>query len=109
LRHWSFSGINKHNRAIGHSKNSFNFTTKIGMSWGVNDINFDALPLDRNVFRKYRNAAFSLKVARIEYAFFFKLACSELAALTKKAVNKRCLAVINVRDYCHVANSVSSR
>ena len=39
LWHWAILGINDQQYTINHRHHTLNFTTEIGVTWGVNDVN----------------------------------------------------------------------
>ena len=74
LREGAFRGIDKENDAIDHGQASFNFTTKVSVSGGVDDVNDHATfepkllssgtaIVDRSVLGENRNALFAFKIA----------------------------------------------
>ena len=74
------------------------------MSRGVDDVDFCAFVVYCRVFGKYGNAAFTLDVVAVHYAFGNHFVCAEDTVLFQQLVHKRRLAVVNVRDNCNVSN-----
>ena len=50
LRHRTFEGINQQQAAIGHVEHTLYLATEIRVSWSVDDIDFNAFPIDTDVF-----------------------------------------------------------
>ena len=74
LRERPFRGVDKQNDAIDHGQTSFNFTTEVSVSGGVDNVNDHATfepkllsggtaIVDRSVLGENRNALFAFKIA----------------------------------------------
>jgi hypothetical protein len=75
------------------------------VSGSIDNIDLHACIKHGRVFRKNRDSALALQIARVHDAFGHSLVVSEGATLAKHGVNERGLAVIHVRNNGDVANT----
>ena len=66
LGHRSFKCIHQQQYTIGHVQNTLYFTTEIGVTRGVDDIDFGALPLNTHVFGQNGDTALTLQIVVIK-------------------------------------------
>ena len=78
------------------------------MARRVDDVDLDALVVNRSVFRQDGDATLSLDVARVHDALFDHLVFAECARLLEHLVDQRSLAVVDVRDDRNVAQIVTN-
>ena len=69
------------------------------MAGGVDDVYFNAVVHTGGILRKDSNSALALEVVVVHNAVVYYLIFAERAALLEHFVDKRCLSVVNVRDY----------
>ena len=69
----------------------------------VDNVYLNAVVHKACVFGKNRDSALAFNVVRIHNALFNLLIFAENAALLKHCVNKRCLAVVNMRYYGNIS------
>ena len=67
LWHRAFKSVNQQQASVGHVQHAFYLTAKVGVSRGVDDVDFDVFVVDGNVFRKDRDSAFALQVVVIQH------------------------------------------
>ena len=104
LRHWPFGGVDEQQSAVGHFQHTFDFATKVGVAWCVNDIDFDTFVGQRNVLCENGNSTFFFDISRIKNAFALQLRFPKLTALTKKAIDQSRFPVIDVGNNDDVSN-----
>ena len=104
LRQHAFSGIDQHDGAIDHVQDPFDFATEVGVARGVDDVDAGIFPHHRGALGENGDAAFALQIIAIERAFGDVLVVAESAGLLQKLVNKRGLAMIDVRDDGDIAD-----
>ena len=104
LRHRAFGGINQQDNTVNHRQDAFDFTTEIGVAGGVNDVDPRAFPFDACAFRQNGDAAFAFDVVAVHRAFCGGFVFTIHTGLFQKFIDKRCLAVVNVRDDRDIAD-----
>src|SRR5216684_2993015 len=62
LRHGAFDGVDQQDAAIGHVEHALDLAAKVGMSGGVDNVNFDAAIDDGGILRQDSDAALALLV-----------------------------------------------
>ena len=81
LRHGSLGGVHQKDYAVHHFENALHLAAEIGVTGGVNDVDFDVLIVYRRVFGKNGDAALALQVSRVHHAGHCFLIIPENAAL----------------------------
>ena len=66
LRHGPFEGVHDEQNGVGHLQHALHFATEVGVTGGVEDVDFDTLPVGAHVFGQDGDAAFALEVVVIE-------------------------------------------
>ena len=103
LRHRPLECIHEEQDAVHHVQDAFHLAAEIRVTWCIHDVDLDAVVENRRVFRKNRNAALALNVARVHHALADLLVQAEHMTLTQHRVDQRRLAVVNVCDDRNVA------
>ena len=98
--------IDNQKDAVHHLHDAFDFAAEIGMARCVHDVDPVTVPVKGCVLGANRNSLFALQIHRIHDAFGQFLIGSKRARLPQQLIDKRSLAVINVRDDGNVANLV---
>ena len=107
LRHGALEGVDQQQHAVDHFENTLHLAAKVGMSGGVDNVDFDALVKDRRIFGQNRDAALTLKVVGIHNALRHHLVFAEYAALLEHFVDQRGFAVVNVGNDGDIAQFFS--
>ena len=81
LWHGTFKSVNKKNHSIDHLKDTFYFSTEIGMSRSVNDIDLCIFINNCSIFGKNGNSTFTFDIVGIHYSFGYFLIFTENTAL----------------------------
>ena len=103
LRHAAFYCVYKQQNAVYHRQDTFHFAAEIGVSRGVDNVDFRAVVVNCRVLCKYGNSAFSFDIVAVHNAFGNDLVGSKNTVLFKQLVYKRCFAVVYVGDDCNVS------
>ena len=108
LRHRPFSGIDQHQRPVGHSQHALDLAAEIGVAGRVDDVDLHALIRDGDVLGEDRDAPLALQVVGVEDLLADQLRVAIPAALPQHAIDKRRLAVVNVGDNGDVSHVLPS-
>ncbi len=104
LRHDAFRRVDEQDDTLHHLEDPLDLAAEVGVSGGVDDVEFDPGVFDRRVFCKDRNASFPLERVRVHRAGLGVLAFAIDAALAEHGVHQRRLAVVDVSDDRDVAD-----
>ena len=99
----TFRRIHEQNGSACHGQGAFDLSAKVGMAWGVNDVDLDSLPGDGAVFGSNCDAALAFEVPVIHNAVGNFLVGSENATLFKKRIHKGGLTVVDMGYNSHIA------
>jgi len=103
LRHRTFGGIDEDEATVSHTEDAFDFPAEVGVTGRVDDIDFDPLKRDGNVFGKNGDAPFPFKIVGVENLLSGQLGIPELSALPEHTIDERSFAVIDVSDNGNVS------
>ena len=106
LRHGSFEGVHDEQDGIRHLQYALDFTAKVSVTRGVEDVDLDALPVSAHVFGQDGDPAFALEVVVVQDQFTGFLAGIDGLALVDDVVDQGGFAVVNVGDDGDVSNAV---
>ena len=106
LRHGALSCVYQQQRAIGHLEHALHLATKVGVSRGVNDVNFDALVANGDVLSQDGDATLALLIVGVEDALLYLLVFAEGARCAQHLVYKGGLAMVDVRDDGNIADGL---
>ena len=81
LWHGTFKSVNQKDHSVDHLKDTFYFSTEIGMSRSVNDIDLCIFINNCSVFGKNGNSTFTFDIVGIHYSFGYFLIFTENTAL----------------------------
>ena len=98
LRHHAFGGIDQQQHALHHLQHALDLTAEIGVARRVDDVELDAVVLDRRVLRQDRDATFLFERIRVHGSRFGVLAFAIEPALTEHRIDESRLAVVDVGD-----------
>ena len=62
-------GIYQQQHSVTHIEHSLNLATKVGVTWGVDDVDFVVFVYYRYILREDGDTALSLKVVIVQYKF----------------------------------------
>ena len=103
LRHGALSGVDEQDDAVDHLEDTLHLAAEVGVARRVDDVDLGIAIVDGGVLRKDGNAALTLKVVGVHHAIHDLLIFTVDAALLEHLVDKRSLAVVDVRDNGDVA------
>ena len=98
LRHRTLGRVNEQDNAVDHLEYTLDLAAEIGVSRGVDDVYFRIAVLHGGIFRHDGDPALALKVVGVHDSLDYLLIFAVNAALLEHLVDKRGLAVVNVRD-----------
>ena len=75
------SFINQKKNAISHGQYALHFTTEIGVTGCVHDVNMIAIPIQGCIFRKNRNTTFFFNITRVHHALIHCLVSRKRTSL----------------------------
>ena len=104
LRHRALGGVHQQNNAVDHLQNPFHLAAEVGMTRGIDDIDFIVFILNGCIFGKNSNAAFPLQVTGVHNAVNHCLIFTVNAALFQHLVDQSGFAVVNVGDNCNISD-----
>src|SRR5207249_8368960 len=85
------------------------FGCGIGMTWRTDDLDPITVPLEGRVLGANRNSFLTLEIHRIHHALFNLLIGTKRARLAQQLIDKRRLAVIDVRNDGDITDLIHSR
>ena len=103
LRHGALSGIDEQDNAVDHLEDTLDLSAEVGVARGIDNVDLGVAVADGGVLGKDGDAALALKVVGVHDAVDDLLIFTVDAALLEHLVDKRGLAVVDVRDNGDVA------
>jgi hypothetical protein len=103
LRHRAFKSINEKANAIRHFQNPFHLTTEVGVTRGINYINFYTLVSYRCVLAEDRDPSLALQVIAIHDQVTGFLVIPENLCGVQDLVYQGSLTVVNVGNDCDIS------
>ncbi|MNS88971.1 hypothetical protein D3C72_1229650 [compost metagenome] len=107
LRHRTFNGVNQQQHAVNHGQHALDFTTEVGVTRGVDDVDVRAFVFNGTVLGQNRDAAFFFQIVRVHDPFGQRLVFAEGAGLAQQLVDQGCFTVVHVGDDGDVAQGAS--
>jgi hypothetical protein len=99
----TFGGINDKEDAIDHAEDAFDFSTEIGVAWGIDNVNADIVIFEGGVFGFDGDTPFPLEVHGVHHAFGDNLVGAEGTCLAEELIHESGLAVIDVGNDCNIS------
>ena len=103
LRHRAFGRVNKQDNAVYHLEYTLDLAAEVRVSRRVNYVYFRIAVLHGGVLCHYCDSALALKVVRVHDSLNYLLIFAVNTALLEHLIDKRCLAVVNVRNYRNIS------
>ena len=103
LGHRPLGGIHQHHHPIDHGQDPLDLAAEIGVTGSIDDIDADALPLDRGALGQNGDAALFFQIVGIHHALSHQLILAEGSRLPQHGVHQGGLAVVDVSDNGDVA------
>ena len=104
LRHRAFEGVYQQNTSVGHVQDTFHFSTEVGVSRSIDNVDFRTVVIDGNVFGKDSDTSFPFQVVVIQYQFTVGLVVAEQVSRQHHLVHERGFPVVNVSNNGNVSN-----
>ena len=86
---------------------ALDLAAKVSVAWRIDNVDLGILVMNRRVLGQNRNAALFFKIVRVHDAIGNSLVRAEGAGLAEHGIDKRGLAVVDVRDDGDVANGLA--
>ena len=87
LRHRAFSSIHQQYHAVDHAQYAFDFTTEVGVTRGIDDVDVHAVVFNSGVLGKNRDATFLFQIVGVHDALNQLLVSGKGAGLAQQLVN----------------------
>ncbi len=82
LGHGAFKGVDQQQYAVGHVQNALDLTAKVGVAWGVNDVDLNVLVPNADILGENGDTALTLQIVVVQNQFpRFLVAAEELAVV----------------------------
>ena len=94
----SLRGVHEQQDGVDHQQGPLDLATEVGVTGGVDDVEPDALVVDRRLLGEDRDPLLALEVAGIHDPIDDGLVRAERAGLAQKRIDQRGLAVVDVGD-----------
>ena len=107
MRHGAFDSVDQQQHAVDHRKHTLDFSAKVGMAGGIDDVDVRALVVDRTILSDDGDSALPLQFVAVHDPFRNVLMRGEGARLHEQLVDERCFAVIDVGNDGDVAKATS--
>ena len=104
LRHRTFKSVHQQNTSVGHVQDTFHFSTEVGVSRSIDNVDFCTVVIDGYVFRKNGYTSFTLQVVVIQNQFTVGLVVAEQVSRQHHLVHQSCFSVVNVSNNGNVSN-----
>ena len=98
LRHAAFHRVDEKNHAVYHGEDPLYFAAEIGVSRGVDNVDFRVFVNNRSVLCEDGNSSFFFDIAAVHDSFRHDFVASENVILLQKPVDEGGFAVVDVRD-----------
>ena len=102
LWHGSLKGVYQQKNAVYHFEDTLNLAGEVRMAGGIDNVDLYAVVHTGCVLRENGDSALTLECVAVHYSVAYYLILAESSALLKHLIDQRCLAVVNVGDYCNI-------
>ena len=106
LRERALGRVDQQQDAVDHEQAALDLAAEVRVAGRVDDVEADAVDVDRRLLREDRDALLALEVARVHHAVDHGLVRAERAGLAEHRVDEGGLAVVDVGDDRDVAQVV---
>ncbi len=104
LGHGTLESVDKQQASVGHVQHSLHFTAEVGVSRGVNNIDFISFVVDGYILGQDCYATFTLKIVVVKYKLAGILIFAEQVSCKQHFVHQCGLAMVNVCDNGNVSD-----
>ena len=106
LRHRALSCVNQQKCTVSHLQNALNLAAKVSVARGINNVNLDALVLNRDILCQNSNSALTLLIVGVQNSLLNLLVLAECIGCLKHLVNHGGFTVVNVGDDSNISDVV---
>ncbi len=104
LGHHALDRAGEQQHRVDHAEHALDLAAEVGVAGGVDQVDVDALVVDRGVLGVDRNAAFALEIFAVHHALGRGVLGRQRAGLAQQPIEQRRLAVVDVRDDREIAD-----
>ena len=106
LWHRALSCVNQQKRTVSHLQNTLYLAAEVSVARGINNVNLDALVLNRDVLCQNGNSALTLLIIGVQNSFLNLLVLAECIGCLEHLVNHGGFTVVNVGDDSNISDVV---
>ena len=106
LWHRTLGCVNQQKRTVSHLQNTLYLAAEVSVARGVNNVDFDALVLNRDVLCQNSNSALTLLIIGVQNSLLNLLVLAECIGCLKHLVNHGGFTVVNVGDDSNISDVV---
>ena len=106
LWHRTLSCIDQQKRTVSHLQNTLYLAAEVGVARGINNVNLDALVLNRDILCQNSNSALTLLIVGVQNSLLNLLILAECIGCFKHLVNHGGFTVVNVGDDSNISDVV---
>ena len=103
LRHRAVNGVDQQQHGVNHGEYALNFTTEVGVTRGIHDVDAVVVPADRSVLGENGDATFPFQIIGVHDPFLTFAGAIQSAGLLQQLINQSRFAVVNVRNNRNIA------
>ncbi len=98
LRQGPLGRIHQQQHGVDHVQAALDLTAEVGMTWRVDDVQANAVIVDRSLLGEDGDALLALEVVGVHDSFHDDLVGAKGSGLAKHGVDERGLAMVDVGD-----------
>ena len=106
LWHRAFSCVNQKQCTVGHLQNTLYLAAEVSVARGINNVDLDALVLNRDILCQNSNSALTLLIVGVQNSLLNLLVLAECIGCLKHLVNHGGFTVVNVSDDSNISDVV---
>ena len=106
LWHRAFSCVNQKQCTVGHLQNTLYLAAEVSVARGINNVDLDALVLNRDILCQNSNSALTLLIVGVQNSLLNLLVLAECIGCLKHLVNHSGFTVVNVSDDSNISDVV---
>ena len=98
LRKRSFSSVNEQQNAVNHREGALNFSTKVGVTRSVDQVDLGVLVNHRSGFSQNGDSSLTFLIIRVHDTIDHRLVSSKSSGCPQQSVHESCFSMVDVRD-----------
>ena len=103
LRHRTVNGVDQQQHGVNHGHDALNFTTEVGVTRGIDDVDAVVIPADRSVLGENGNTTFLFQIVGIHQTLLTISGTVQGSRLLQQLINQGSFAVVYVRNNRNIA------